>query len=138
METGAAEAGIVYATDAAVSKKVKVAAEIPEKLTGPIRYPVVLLKHGRRARRPESFYRYLSSPAAAKIFQKYGFTVCPGPRPVGEVLQVTSILSPLECSALRLSFQVTLVAAVVSLPFAVAAGYLLARCRFSASGSSRC
>lgn len=30
VETGAAEAGIVYATDAAISKKVKVAAEIPE------------------------------------------------------------------------------------------------------------
>ena len=46
VETGSAEAGIVYATDAAVSKKVKVAAEIPEKLTGPVRYPLVLLKHG--------------------------------------------------------------------------------------------
>ncbi len=36
VETGAAEAGIVYATDAAISKKVKAVAEIPEKLTGPV------------------------------------------------------------------------------------------------------
>ena len=50
VETGAAEAGIVYATDAAISKKVKVAAEIPEKLTGPVRYPLVLLKHGEAER----------------------------------------------------------------------------------------
>ncbi len=42
-----------------------------------------------------------------------------------------AFLSPLESSALRLSLQVTLVAAVVSLPFAVAAGYLLARCQFA-------
>ena len=35
VETGAAEAGIVYATDAALSKKVKVVAEISAKLTGP-------------------------------------------------------------------------------------------------------
>ena len=75
VETGAAEAGIVYATDAAISKKVKVVAEIPEKLTGPVRYPLVLLKHGGQSAAAQSFYRYLSSPAAAKVFRKYGFTV---------------------------------------------------------------
>ncbi len=75
VETGAAEAGIVYATDAAISQKVKLAAEIPEKLTGPIRYPLLLLKHGERSAAAESFYRYLISPAAAKVFQKCGFTV---------------------------------------------------------------
>jgi len=75
VETGSAEAGIVYATDAAISKKVKVVAEIPEKLTGPVRYPLVLLKHGEGSAAAQSFYRYLSSPAAAKVFQKYGFTV---------------------------------------------------------------
>ncbi|MGO9110933.1 MAG: molybdate ABC transporter substrate-binding protein [Thermoguttaceae bacterium] len=75
VETGSAEAGIVYATDAAISKKVKVAFEIPEKLTGPVRYPLALLKAGEGRAAAESFYRYLSSPAAAKVFQKYGFTV---------------------------------------------------------------
>ena len=75
VETGAAEAGIVYATDAAISKKVKVAAELPETLTDPIRYPVVLLKHGQDNAAAESFYRYLSSAAAAKVFQKCGFAV---------------------------------------------------------------
>jgi molybdate transport system permease protein len=40
------------------------------------------------------------------------------------------LLSPAEWSALRLSFQVALVAALLSLPFAVAAGYVLARFRF--------
>ena len=75
VETGAAEAGIVYATDAAISKKVKVAAEIPETLTGPVRYPLVLLKHGEGNASAEAFYRHLSSPAAIKVFEKYGFTV---------------------------------------------------------------
>jgi len=41
-----------------------------------------------------------------------------------------AFLSPVESSALRLSLQVTLVAALFSLPFAVAAGYLLARFHF--------
>jgi molybdate transport system substrate-binding protein len=75
VETGAAETGIVYATDAAISKKVKAVAEIPEKLTGPVRYPLVLLKHGEGSASVQSFYQYLSSPAATKIFEKYGFTV---------------------------------------------------------------
>jgi len=75
VETGSAEAGIVYATDAAISKKVKVAAEIPEKLTGPIRYPVALLKHAEGSAVAQSFYRYLGSPAATKVFEKYGFIV---------------------------------------------------------------
>ncbi len=75
VETGSAEAGIVYATDAAISKKVKLAAEIPETLTGPVRYPLVLLKHGEPSAAAETFYRYLISPPALKVFQKYGFTV---------------------------------------------------------------
>jgi molybdate transport system substrate-binding protein len=75
VETGAAEAGIVYATDAAVSPSVKVAARIRVDLTGPIRYPVVLLKHGSGRPGAERFYQYLSSPEAAEVFRKYGFDV---------------------------------------------------------------
>ena len=51
------------------------AAEIPEKLTGPVRYPLAFLKHGGDSEAARSFYRYLSSPAATKVFEKYGFTV---------------------------------------------------------------
>jgi len=78
VETGAAEAGIVYATDAAISKKVKVACTIPEQLTGPIRYPVVLLKRAENRAAAESFYQFLRGPQARKVFQKYGFTHCWG------------------------------------------------------------
>lgn len=74
VETGAAEAGIVYATDAAISKRVKVVATIAESLTGPIRYPVVLLEHGQDDPAAESFYRFLCSPAACIVFEKRGFT----------------------------------------------------------------
>ena len=41
-----------------------------------------------------------------------------------------ALLSPVEWSALRLSFQVALTAALLSLPFAIAAGYVLARFHF--------
>jgi molybdate transport system substrate-binding protein len=85
VETGAAEAGIVYATDAAVSNRVRVAVEISSDLTAPIRYPVVLLKHGQQSAAARAWYGYLSSPEAAKIFRKYGFTVLPGAKAGGEV-----------------------------------------------------
>jgi molybdate transport system substrate-binding protein len=82
VETGAAEVGIVYATDAAISKKVKVALEIPPRLSSPIRYPVVLLTQGANKPAAVQFYDYLRSPAAGAVFRKHGFTVLePDPRP---------------------------------------------------------
>ena len=75
VETGAADAGIVYATDVALSDAVTVALAIDPKLTGPIRYPVVLLADGANRPEAEAFYRYLTSPAAAEVFRRHGFTV---------------------------------------------------------------
>ncbi len=75
VETGAAEAGIVYATDAAVGKSVRVAAQIDPQWSEPIRYSAVLLKHAAGNAAAESFYRHLSSPAAAKVFERRGFIV---------------------------------------------------------------
>ena len=43
VERQEADAGIVYATDAATSKKVRTALQVPEELHAPIRYPLVLL-----------------------------------------------------------------------------------------------
>jgi len=75
VETGAAEAGIVYATDAAVSQSVRIVVQIPEKLSGPVRYPVMLLKSGATSPAARSFYSALASPESAAVFAKYGFTV---------------------------------------------------------------
>lgn len=73
VETGAAEAGIVYATDALVAPRVKVVAHVDPKLTRPIRYPLVLLKTGEGNPAAVQFYNYLSSKYALAIFRKYGF-----------------------------------------------------------------
>jgi molybdate transport system substrate-binding protein len=75
VENGAAEVGIVYATDAAISTKVKVVAEIPESLTGPIRYSVILLKRENNSATAESFYTFLHSPESLRVFRSYGFTI---------------------------------------------------------------
>lgn len=73
VETGAAQAGIVYATDAAVSNRVKVVAEIPVNLTDPVVYPALLLEHGADNGRAERFFEFLGSPEATRIFEEYGF-----------------------------------------------------------------
>lgn len=73
--TGSAQAGIVYATDAAASKAVRVAWELPEDLSDPIVYPAALLKSARENRMAQAFYDYLATPEAAEAFARSGFRV---------------------------------------------------------------
>lgn len=75
VETGAADAGIVYATDAAADDGVRVVLTLPARLSAPIRYPVVLLTHGSDNAAAVAFYEFLGSPAAATVFERYGFFV---------------------------------------------------------------
>ncbi len=66
--------GIVYATDAAISKKVKVAAVFPEDSHPAITYPVALVA-GKSAAAAKKFLEFLKSPEAKTVFEKYGFSV---------------------------------------------------------------
>jgi molybdate transport system substrate-binding protein len=74
VERGEAAAGIVYATDALVSQKVRIAATFPEASHPPIVYPVALVAgHDDAAAR--DFFAYLAGPEAREIFLSAGFTV---------------------------------------------------------------
>jgi molybdate transport system substrate-binding protein len=75
VEAGAADAGIVYATDAAISVKARVAVEIPADLTEPVRYPVLLLRRETENTTAEAFYDYLGSPEATEVFERFGFVI---------------------------------------------------------------
>jgi molybdate transport system substrate-binding protein len=75
VESGAAEAGVVYQTDATAAKKVKIAARIDPDLSDPIRYPLVLLKTGSKNKLAAAFFDFLLSSDAAKIFREHGFLV---------------------------------------------------------------
>ncbi len=71
---GEADAGFVYATDAAAAGgKVRVACEVPESLTGPIRYPLVTVRRGRPNPDAARFVDYLAGDAAGDVFRKAGF-----------------------------------------------------------------
>jgi molybdate transport system substrate-binding protein len=75
VETGNADAGIVYGTDAAASPKVRVVAVAPESLHEPIIYPAAVVQASRNQEAARKFVDYLSSPAAKEIFTKRGFTI---------------------------------------------------------------
>jgi molybdate transport system substrate-binding protein len=73
VETGNAEAGIVYKTDAQISKKVKVAYEVPAADGPAITYPAALVESSKNAAAAKKFLDYLEAPASLKMFEKYGF-----------------------------------------------------------------
>ena len=72
VELGEAPAGIVYATDAALSKKVKVVGVFPDDTHPPIVYPVALVT-GHDTPEAKAFFAYMKGPEAAAVFKKYGF-----------------------------------------------------------------
>ena len=75
VESGNVEAGIVYKTDALISKKVKVAFEIPAAEAPQISYPVAALAGSEDLAAAKKFLAYLESEPALAVFRKYGFTV---------------------------------------------------------------
>jgi molybdate transport system substrate-binding protein len=75
VETGNADAGLVYGTDAKSSGKVRVVATAPETSHDAILYPEAVLKGSRNQAAAHRFADFLGSPAAANIFVKYGFTI---------------------------------------------------------------
>jgi molybdate transport system substrate-binding protein len=66
--------GVVYATDAKVSAKVKVIGEFPDESHPPIAYSSALTREGRDAD-AAAFFAYLKSEAAAEVLRRFGFTV---------------------------------------------------------------
>ena len=75
VETGDADAGMVYATDAQASGKVRVVATAPESAHDPIVYPVAVVKGSRNEEASRKFVEFLRSPTAKAIFVKHGFTI---------------------------------------------------------------
>lgn len=73
VESGNAEAGIVYASDAAISKKVKVLATAKPEWHKPIVYPGAVVAASANADAAKAFLSYLTSDKGKAILQKYGF-----------------------------------------------------------------
>lgn len=74
VERGEVPLGLVYATDAAISTKVRVVGVFPEESHPPIVYPVAIVA-GHSNPTAEAFLQFLKSPDARAVFEKYGFAV---------------------------------------------------------------
>lgn len=73
VESGNVDAGIVYATDAAASRRVRVVFEVPEGEAPPIVYPGAVLANSEHPAAARALLDYLSGDAAAAIFARWGF-----------------------------------------------------------------
>ncbi len=74
VERGEAPAGIVYGTDAAVSKAVMVAGTFPASSHDPVSYPFALVKAGDTPD-ARALLKFLAGPQARAVFVQRGFKV---------------------------------------------------------------
>lgn len=75
IETGNADAGFVYKTDALTSDKIRIALYIWPSVHSPIEYPLGIVKATKHAEEAANLYTYLQSNEASGIFRKYGFQI---------------------------------------------------------------
>jgi len=75
VESGGAQAGIVYRTDAAISNKVRIVHGVPLDEGPKVTYVVAVLKDRPQAQEARGFAEFLASDAAVEVFHKRGFLV---------------------------------------------------------------
>ena len=75
VESENAETGIVYKTDALISKVVRIAYEVPAGEGPDISYPAAVLADSKQQAAAQRFLDYLQSPQAQETFRKYGFLI---------------------------------------------------------------
>ena len=75
VESGEVDVGIVYQTDAAISKKVRIIYQIPDSSHTPIVYPAAVLRDTGHRVLAQAFLEYLQTSEVTTIFEKHGFSV---------------------------------------------------------------
>lgn len=75
VESGNADAGVVYATDAKISNQVKQVATAPAKLHTPIVYPMAIISASRHQAAARTYAQFLTGRDARAVFKQYGFGV---------------------------------------------------------------
>lgn len=74
VETGAVDCGIVYATDAYTTDKVKIVAEAPEGSCKKVIYPAGVVRASKNADAAQAFVDYLQQEETLALFESYGFS----------------------------------------------------------------
>lgn len=73
VESGNADLGMVYATDAALSKRVKVILTVPADTHSPINYPIAVVQNSSNLEAAQTFIDFLTTAPAQAVFQAFGF-----------------------------------------------------------------
>lgn len=79
VESGAVDVGVVYRTDAEISKKVRVLYEVPENQGPRIVYPIAAISGRSHLDAARRVVAWLEGPDAARAFEKRGFIVMAAP-----------------------------------------------------------
>jgi molybdate transport system substrate-binding protein len=75
VERGEAPLGVVYATDAAASRAVRVVGTFPPESHPPISYPFALTRRAANDVQAHSLLHFLAGAEAAATWQRFGFTL---------------------------------------------------------------
>jgi molybdate transport system substrate-binding protein len=75
VESGNADAGVVYVTDARISNQVRLVVTAPDNLHSPIIYPIAVMRASRNQQSARAYLQFLRSKQAQDIFKKYGFGI---------------------------------------------------------------
>jgi molybdate transport system substrate-binding protein len=75
VESGNVQTGIVYRTDALISRSVRIAFEVPRADGPKISYPVAIVGDSKQKAAAQRFIDFLQTPPAQEIFRKYGFII---------------------------------------------------------------
>jgi molybdate transport system substrate-binding protein len=75
VESGNVQAGIVYRSDALISRSVRIAFEVPRAEGPTISYPAAIVADSKQKAAAQRFIDFLQSPRAQNIFRTYGFLI---------------------------------------------------------------
>lgn len=74
VETGNADAGIVYETDALTTQRVTVVLTAPPGSHAQVIYPIAVVKGSQNVAAAQALESFLLGPKSATVFREYGFT----------------------------------------------------------------
>jgi molybdate transport system substrate-binding protein len=99
VESGNADAGMVYQSDARTSTKSKIAWAIPAEIGPKIVYPIAVVKASQAQAAAEKVRQFLLSKPARDIFVKWGFTPPPTTKPMAPKMTAPATASTAAATA---------------------------------------
>jgi molybdate transport system substrate-binding protein len=75
VESGAADAAIVYRTDARLSTRASIAWLVPADRGPKVVYPAAIVRTSTQPAESQRFIDFLRSAAAASVFERFGFGI---------------------------------------------------------------